>query len=72
MKKFWVDLKALSKSKDVKATIDHITNSIKEGFEGGVTENNVQWCTLDNTFTSYLYWFIIRLCLLLRYGRVIY
>lgn len=71
MKKFWVDLKALSKVKDVKGTIDHITNSIKEGFEGGITEDNVQWCTLDNTFSSYLYCFIIRLCLLLRYGRVI-
>lgn len=72
MKKFWVDLKALSKAKDVKGTIDHITNSIKEGFEGGVTENNVQWCTLDNTFTSYLYWITFRMYMFFGYGKVIY
>ena len=72
MKKFWVDLKALSKAKDVKGTIDHITNSIKEGFEGGITEDNVQWCTIDNTFLSYLSWITFRMYMFFGYGKVIY
>ena len=72
MKKFWVDLKTLSKAKDVKGTIDHITNLIKEGYEGGITEDGVLWSILDNTFLSYLSWFTIKLYLFFGYGKVIY
>ena len=67
MKKFWVNLKTLSKVEDVKGTISHIKNCISEGYEGGVTDEGVLWYTLDGKPFDFLIWFIIKVRLYLKY-----
>ena len=67
MKKFWVDLKTLSKVENVKGTISHIQDSINEGYEGGFTEEGVLWYTLNSKPFDFLIWFIIKIRLYLKY-----
>ena len=70
MKRFWVDLKALSKVEDVKTTTSHIKNCISEDYLGGVTDEGVLWYTLDGKPFDFLIWFIIKVRLFFRYGNV--
>ena len=64
MKGFWVDFVTLLKVGNVRQTINNIKTSIKEGYKGGVTENGVQWCIINNCIISRLYGFIIGVCML--------